>query len=522
MNLITPLEYADGIKKKLKPQWKAVFLAVVITGLMIHMPALLSDIPNHDGLDSMYFDQNMITSGRWFLMIACGISSFYNIPWLIGILGIFYLACTGVLLIEVLGIRDHLSAALTGMLLVSFPALASTFAYVFTLDGYMMGMLLTVFAVYCVKRWRAGFLFGGVSLAFGMGIYQAYLPFAVVLSMYCVLVIFAGGEKEDITQKTTCAGKIKKSLPYLYMGGIGVLLYEVILHVLLLVQGKELDTYQGINGAGSVSAENLPTVLFHAFRDFFAFTLKGKILFNNVFSAAAFWVLLLCCLIIAGKVVITKKWWKKPVFFIIMFVTVFLLPVVMNLILIVSPQVNYHLLMRYQWVLLPILAVAFAGRHGREKAAVWGIVISAFVLVFCYAVTDNIAYNNLQKKYEKTYAYCLRVLDRIEQTKGYYQGIPVALVGVVGSEQFPKTDITQDVTDPMIGMSGDYLLYTSANYEKFMKYYLGATLNFVPVEKMGEIYYTAEYEEMESFPGETSVKIINGVLCVKTENTERN
>ena len=73
----------------------------------------------------------------------------------------------------------------------------------------------------------------------------------------------------------------------------------------------------------------------------------------------------------------------------------------------------------------------------------------------------------------------------------------------------------------MIGMNGDYLLYTSPNYEKFMKYYLGATLNFVPVEQMGEIYYMDEYVEMESFPGKTSVRIIDGVLCVKTENRNR-
>jgi len=40
---------------------------------------LLSDIPNHDGLSSMYFDQNMITSGRWFLSVACGFSSYFTI-----------------------------------------------------------------------------------------------------------------------------------------------------------------------------------------------------------------------------------------------------------------------------------------------------------------------------------------------------------------------------------------------------------------------------------------------------------
>ena len=79
---------------KVKREWKTAFLSCVLLGLMIHMPMLLSDIPNHDGLDSMYFDQNMITSGRWFLMVACGFSSFYTLPWVIVILGLFFLGCT--------------------------------------------------------------------------------------------------------------------------------------------------------------------------------------------------------------------------------------------------------------------------------------------------------------------------------------------------------------------------------------------------------------------------------------------
>ena len=136
-------------------------------------------------------------------------------------------------------------------------------------------------------------------------------------------------------------------------------------------------------------------------------------------------------------------------------------------------------------------------------------------------MTDLSGSANLEKRAEKTYAYCMRLLDLIEQTEGYYQGIPIAMVGVVGEEQFPVTDITQNVSAGMIGISGDSLLYTSANYEAFLKHYLGATLNFLDVDTVGEIYYSEEYEEMDSFPGENSVKLVDGVIYVKTENKTR-
>ena len=69
---------------------------------------MLSDIPNHDGLSSMYFDQNMITSGRWFLSVACGFSSYFTIPWIIGLIGLLWLALTAVALTEFLVLADPL------------------------------------------------------------------------------------------------------------------------------------------------------------------------------------------------------------------------------------------------------------------------------------------------------------------------------------------------------------------------------------------------------------------------------
>ena len=98
----TPQEMWILIKNKIKKQWKTAFLAAFVLGLCIHMPVMVSDIPNHDGLDSIYFDQNMITSGRWFLSVACGLSSYYSLPWVIGLLGMVFLGITAAVLTEYL------------------------------------------------------------------------------------------------------------------------------------------------------------------------------------------------------------------------------------------------------------------------------------------------------------------------------------------------------------------------------------------------------------------------------------
>ena len=505
----------DSVKKPLKKLYtwlskegRTAFLTAFALGLLTHVVMLLSDIPNHDGLDSMYFDQNMITSGRWFLEIACGISSFYLLPWLSGLLSIVYLSMTAVLLVKLLDVNDSILSALIAGLLVTFPTLTSNFAYVFTMDGYMIGLLLSVLSVYLVRS-KKGFLFGGLALAFSMGTYQAYLSVAILLCLYEIML--------SLFEDSTLKEKVKNALNYLLMGITGATLYYVILRVLLFIQGKELDTYQGINGMAGASSINLKEI----YTDFVSFLLKGNVIFNNVFGLAAVIALLTAFIASFIYLAIKKGLLKKPYFYISLLIVLLIIPVATNVILIVSPGVTYHAIMRYQYGLFGILALAFIGKVLKEysdlKTLAWISVASGAVLIFTYMLTCNVAYSNLTKKYEKTYAYCLRLADRIEQTEGYYEGIPIYMIGVVGDDNFPSTDITGDVTDHLIGINGDWLLYTSENYELFYKYYMGITFNFLSPDE-ANYYDTDEYIALSSFPLEGCTKVVDGVLYVKTEN----
>lgn len=507
----SPAEYFDKLRRNWKTEYTVAFFCTLLMGFFIHFPIMLSDIPNHDGLDSVYFDQNMITSGRWFLTIACGISSYFNLPWLISILAMLYLGATSVLLAELLQLKSKVTICVISGLLVSFPALASSFAYVYTLDGYMLALLLAVGSVLITKKYKYGFVAGCVMLGCSMGIYQAYLPICILLCMYLALQSLLSGE--------TWKKKLQPILRLVLMGVLGMVFYFVALFVLLFLQGKHLDTYQGISGQGAVTGGLLSSIK-AVYVDFIAFTLKGNVLCNNIFSMLAMGLLVVAVVAVFVLFATKQKLWKKPLFYAVTVLVLLAVPMAMNYILIVSGNVNYHLIMRYQWVFLLILAMAFLDKQGQSLGE-WAILVCGVCLIFNYALTDNIGYSNLEKKYEKTYAYCVRLLDRIEQTPGYYQGIPVAMIGVVGEDSYPVTDISFDVTSHMIGLNGDWLLYTGDNYGLFMKHYLGATLNILDTSYMEDIYYSREYQEMDSFPGPNSTKVINGILYVHTENIDK-
>ena len=465
---MTPAEALKKIKQNIKREWKLAFFSVLICGLLVHFKVFAGDFPNHDGLSSMYFDQNMITSGRWFLMIACGISSYFTLPWLIGIFSLIFLGIGCAALIDFLEIKDDISVVLTSCMLVVFPALSSTYAYIFTADGYMMALGLVFLAVAFTGKRKWGFLPGAVCLAFSMGTYQSYLAFAILLSIYgCIMILMTDQSFRD---------KLSQMLHYLYMGILGVGLYYLLLQVLLKIQGKVLDTYQGINTMASAGGRSVSEMLSQIYQDFLAFTVRGNVLYNNMLSFLALALLGLVFIVLFIRLAMQRGYWKKWYFYGILLLVLLFVPIAANVILIISPEVTYHLLMRYQWVLLPILLYAFCVRYGFLQTEIMGIkknrgivtlqwlaCLSMLILVIHYGVTDNIAYFNLEKKYEKTYAYCLRLVDRMEQTEGYYTGIPVAMVGVQGSDVMPETDITGDVTSNMIGMTGDYLVYTDTN-----------------------------------------------------------
>lgn len=514
-----------GCIGKLKTALKSVpgsaFLAAFIGGLAAHMIVITNNWPNHDGLASEYFDQNMITSGRWFLGTTCGISSYFAVPWIIGLLALFYLAIAAGVTASVLELKSRIAAVFTGLLMASFPALASGFAYIFTMDGYMLGLLCGVLAVYFTKKYKTGFIGGMVLLALSLGSYQAYLPVVIMLCIFCVCII--------LSEEGKIKDKILKSLKFLYMGAGGAVLYYVILRVLLLIQGKTLDTYQGINEGLGAGASGIGIAgMYH---DFAAFTIRSGVFIPNAFAAVALGLLTAAFIVILIGTCLKKGWFKKPWIYIITLIFCAIFPAVMNVVMIVSGEVTYHAIMRYQWVLIPIGLIAFCDRSGdvfgKEKAGKkdvflsWIVAAGAGVLIFCYILTDNIGYTNLQKKYERTYAYCERLLDRIEQTDGYYRGIPVAMIGVVSTDEYPEADLTGSVTDGLIGLNGDYLLYKNRDYGYFIKYYLGAELNIIEGERIAEIYNSPEYVAMDSFPGKDSVKVVNGVMYVKTENIDK-
>lgn len=514
---ITLDDIIKRIGKKIKPQWWAAFFGCVICGLIAYMYIMTNNFLTYDSMWNIYSDQDMITSGRQFLTYACGISSFYNLPWVNGVLAILYLALTSVVVVEGLGIESKIGAALSGGLLVTFPAVASTFCYIFTIDGYMLAVLLSALAFLFTDRKKWGFLGGIVCLGVSIGIYQAYLSFTIIL---CILRLLL-----DVIEKDNLKDIWSKIWRYVVMGIGGYVFYVVTLKLMLRIEGVTLSGYQGTDKVGSFSVADLPEGMISAVKNFVNFLRWSNVLTTTEIMKYSLVCLLCGAVVLYVGLLIRSKCSKKVIRVLLVTVLVVAIPFGSNIVNILSPDTFFHLLMRYSWVLFFVFSLALCEHISWQekrkniqlkKALVLCICICNAIFIFSFSVMANVVAFNMNERYEKTYATCLRIVERIEQTEGYSTGTKVAILGgFPDSTSYPPTDITADDLVGYFGASGELCANSTQKYAEFMKHYMNVTIETIPGEEEIRIAGTETFMEMPKFPAEGSVGYIDDILVIK-------
>ena len=144
-----------------------------------------------------------------------------------------YLSLTCVCVVEIFSLHKKSSIFFVCGLTVSFPVVASTFAYMYTADGYFLAQLTAALAVLVTLRYQKGFLAGLTLLAFSYGSYQAYVSYAVML-----IVTWS------ILRLIDRAFPVKELLAhwgrFLLMGGAGTALYLLSSRILGTVDRKSV------------------------------------------------------------------------------------------------------------------------------------------------------------------------------------------------------------------------------------------------------------------------------------------
>ena len=77
---------------RISPPQKAAFFGCFLSGYLVHLYVFTNIIPNSDGLSRIFDPQQMTVSGRWFLHFASYFNGFTQMPAVIGLFSVLFLA----------------------------------------------------------------------------------------------------------------------------------------------------------------------------------------------------------------------------------------------------------------------------------------------------------------------------------------------------------------------------------------------------------------------------------------------
>lgn len=477
---------------KMKTTWKLAIASVLLVGLAGHLYKLVNYLPVGDSLYNFYSPQNIVTLGRPFLMWACSISSWFDIPLIEGLFALLWISVTVIILVELFEIQDKGTVILLGGILSVHPTITSAFSYLYTADGYMLSMLLATLGVYLCQKKKRGWIPGCICICLCCGIYQAYLSWALVL-------LFAWHIFAILGKRFSNRDFIKGILRSFLMVVIGVIAYYFSYNIILNMMGKELSTYQGMSQLSlpfgqlkSILTANIVTIL--------RFMIDGK----NWYSLFNITVFLL------GGAVTLYIFFSKAIYRNIV-QTLFLVLCFMGIIpaicvwMYASMGCSYHSLMLTSLALIPLFVVILCNAFLKKTVLkeVLFVLFAGMILNFC--LISNISYLWMTTCYENSYASASQMLYEIRKTDNYRD---IKYLVVAGSIDFNQNNalVTEHIPD-LIGLTETSLLWDEEHINRFFALYLNTPFETMGKERRNALLESEEVMQMPIWPELGSVAV---------------
>lgn len=512
----------DGLirfyKEKIKPEWKLAFFSAFVIGLLVHAYKFTNTLLNHDSVFNAYSNQNMLGSGRWFLSIACGISSYFDLPWLNGVMALIYIALTAAVVVAIFEIRNPFVVVLSAGLLVTFPGMTESFFYGFTADGYMLAMLMSAAAVWLsglgVKR-PLCYLASVVLLCLSCGIYQAYISFALILVicrlMYDIL--------ENANQPREYVQYMLRQI-LIFAGALAA--YYVIWKLCMALQGTQTNRYQGIEEVSDLSSFRISLGwllggMISTAQSIAFFLVEWNILEHGVSLYAALNIAFVCCFALA-LLACARKSGALRSFWRILLIVLCLIAAFFSVGIwhFASPGIGYRPMML---VSVSIFYIFFAVLCDRWLCAGWKNIAAALlaVIMINWGVMANIAYFYMQLCQTRTLAHACDMASRIRMIDS---DAPIAVVGERAAEVNLGDSEESSRIHMLAHMLEEDLLYDRMRTEKYLTLMLGVESERFMVDDYDKIAASEAVRQMEAWPKKDSVQMIGDTIVIKLGETD--
>lgn len=516
--LMSPEECLNALWAKIPQHIRTTFFSALVWGLLAHLYMFTKKLLNHDDIGDLFYSNYGTPSGRWFLPTLFQLDGNFSAPWLLGVLSLVMIAVAACFVVSTMRLKRPLSCILTAGIMVTYPTVTATMAYMFTADAYFCCLALACFAAYITNKYRFGFLAGIAAIALSMGVYQSYFGVAAVL-MVGILIL------ETLDGAAPVQKLVLKGVRFVATLGAGMAVYMVM--VKITTRSVELVDYMGISSMGRLSLSDLPRQIVKAYLEYGNIFIQNKFAAHFSFLNVLFLLTGLATLCLAVVIIRRRKLTVPHLILLVLLAAVY--PLAGNIVYVMVPNAPIHTLMLYGTctILLAPLALAgycadlFAGEAPNGGAALralccWVIAVTMGLTAYSYTIFSNEAYLKMDLTYEQTYSFSTRLLRAVEGADGYTPDLPIVLVGRAlengGTPATPELD--------RIALTGVFSMNDMVNsytYGHYLRRFHGVRNTVfssdTPIaQQFGE---REDVAALPDYPNSDSIRVLDGYLVVK-------
>lgn len=491
---------------------KIVFFTTFIIGILVHFGLYNNELLAYDAYwhyGSFLAKGWEVSLGRFFIPFVDLIKGTVVASILTSIISIIIMAFTTLILSDLLKIKKNYIKVLLGILLVVTPTFSLTLMYPYTADSYTFAMLFSVLSVYFLNKEinLKNIFWTIICIVFTLGFYQAYL--CVIITLCAIVYLIRISTENEFTFKDI----IKKIISDILILLIGIIAYYICYTIILKILNLNITDYSGGNKILSIETlKNLLPSIKNTYITFYQFNFKNSIIENTEFVYRNIVNLFMFLLIFLNFIIliINNKIYKKPYKLLLIALILLLFPVFSCIIQLIAQERTIDLLMASALYLPFALLLKQIELIKVSKFNNVVNIISMFIVIlsiWTFILTDNATYVATKLYNNQMSSLGNRIIEKIQNTEEIPQDAPICIMGKMNfSVHNPRLlNLTNfDVSNVNVW-----------TWQIFLQDNLAIGRDICTFETYQNIYENQEYIDMNIFPYEGSIRIIDGITVVK-------
>lgn len=483
-------------------------------GLLAHAYNFFNYLPSHDALNAVYAspveEQWKYYTGRFCIPLIRKLFGPLVLPWVVGAVSLFLVACSAYFVCKILKINKKLHCALVIAVMttnLTMTAMYATYSHEMIYD--MLALFLACYAAYalCNKGLRFGNIQAVICIVIIAGLYQSYIfTITALILLYHVLLLMNGARwKETIVSgcKQIC------------LIAVGVLIYFLLYYTICYFMQINMDPARSMSDTNQLKF--LLQIVFVYRKAIRNLVLPYSVLPMILVSGSS------CILIGITFLKLIKNFWKnsqnnkkRVKEFILLIILIIVFPIASIGIAIINSYVHECMMYSLWFVYCSAFSVI---ENQKEKQNKIPIIVAALsgVLIFNNILIANTCY--LKKSIEDRAALSVmtRVVDDLEDRDDYKMGETKLMFYGTGP-YYVYLDGFEDVYQ-ITGVDFKAPIYDSNLwyyncYQAYFDYVLDYPAQTVSCEEFESMMRLEEVRSIPAFPDKDYIQNINGVLVV--------